>query len=609
MKAEASRDAALEFPGPILVLAGPGTGKTFSLARRIRFLVEEMKVAPDQITAITFTGEAAANLRGTLSDEANEQYGAYLDPSRQPDWIRTMHSLGHEVCAQCSKGLGLRKGWRVLTDRRILIVLAADAATLCGVQRTVGDDVLSCRTMGRCRPDGSDKCRTCEKYVELLRHENKMDYDDLLLSPVSLLATEECRDVADEIRKRTVHLLIDEYQDINPAQYQFIRLLCLNQESGLFAVGDDDQSIYGWRGGSPRYILRFERFYGAKAKVRELAECRRCPPKILGASLSLIEKNAAERRPKPGLHSTVEREGDVTIVNSPSAQAEASFIASKASDLVESHSVLVLVPRMDLAGSIKKAFRQSGVGYECRMDVDDMGLSFLDLMSDWIGYNSDDLSLRLCIERIITNRDLQLPLEKGDTKEGFLQEVSRLWDTAAQADKPLVEVLADAAAKQACMGYVLQELKSVKPTSRPDEYLKNATRVLRPWASSPTLCKEISEWVDDGRARSAAGGNAVRILTMQKAKGLSVDYVFIVGLEQGVFPRGADEDERKKEDRRLMYVSMTRARRGLFLCHARKRPGNVAYGAVGLGAHEGVLEGSQFLDEIDASCIEEISWR
>lgn len=602
-------DSALEFPGPILVLAGPGTGKTFSLAKRIRFLVEEMGVSPDQISAITFTGEAAANLRGTLSDEANAQYGAYLDPARQPDWIRTMHSLGHEVCAQCSRRLGLRKGWRVVTARRVLNVLAADAASLCRVQRRVGGEVLSCRMMGKCRPDGSDKCRTCEKYVELLLHENALDYDDLLLSAVSLMNSDECRDVAEELRQHTVHLLIDEYQDINPAQYRFIRLLCAKQEDGLFAVGDDDQSIYGWRGGSPAYILRFERAYGANAKVRELAECRRCPPKILGAALSLIEKNTPNRRPKPGLHSTVKREGEVITVNSPSALAEARFIASKARDLVESHSVLVLVPRMDLAGSIKKAFRKAGVGYECRIDVDDTGLSFLDLMSDWIEDKSDDLSLRLCIERIVANRDLRLPLEEGDTKEGFLEEVSRLWDIAAETGKPLVEALAAAATKHECMSYVLQQLESAKPTSRPDEYLKNMTRVLRPWASSPTLCKEVSEWVDDGRARSAAGGNVVRILSMQKAKGLSVDYVFIVGLEQGIFPRAAEEDDRKREDRRLMYVSMTRARRGLFLCHARKRPGNVGYGAVGLGDHEGVLAASQFLDEIDARWVKETSWR
>ena len=548
-------------------------------------------------------------MRATLSDEANDQYKAYLEPTRQPDWIKTMHSLGYEICARSYKHLGLRKDFRVISDIQVLKIIASDAASLVGLDRSAGEAVLNCRTMGLCQPESKDICGACETYRKLLRYENAFDYDDLILFAVSVIKKNQCDEVSLFVRKHSRHLLIDEYQDINSAQHELIKLLCSDQEDGLFAVGDDDQSIYGWRGGSPKYILDFEEDFGPRAKVRILTNCRRCPPKILSGALSLIIKNSTYRRAKEGLQSSVKREGAIVIQNSPSAQKEAQFIASKARGLVESHNVLILVPRMDLASEVKKALRAVGVGYECRANIDEMGFSLIDLMSDWIDNQDDDLALRRCIEKIVLNRDLSLPLEAGETRLGLLKEVSLLWENAMSEKSSLQEVLCRVPPNNTFLRSIAEQLGCVKPSSKPDEYLKNITRVLRPWASTVSLKKEISEWVDDGRARSTGGRNKVRILTMQKAKGLSADYVFIVGLEQGIFPRFSEESEQKREERRLMYVSMTRARRELFLCHSRKRPGNIGYGAKGLGVHQGVLACSTFLDEIDPVWLEECGWR
>lgn len=217
---ESQSDPAIEYPGPILLLAGPGTGKTFSLAKRIKYLVEKsMKVNPEIITAITFTGEAAANLRTELGDEDKE---VFVPSERQPRWIRTMHSLGLEIVKASYRRLRLRKEFRIIADSEVLGILAADAASLSSLPRERAKTTIECRRLGNCRKSSDEKCTVCERYQAILRHQNSVDYDDLIFLAIQVLEDKQNASVIDQFRFRTQHLLVDEYQDINAGQFKLI---------------------------------------------------------------------------------------------------------------------------------------------------------------------------------------------------------------------------------------------------------------------------------------------------------------------------------------------------------------------------------------------------
>jgi len=606
-------DPACEYPGPILVLAGPGTGKTRSLAKRIKFLIEseQIKADPEEISAITFTRGAGAELCQRLSNDAEQE--TYVAPERQPSWIRTMHSLGNEVIDRCRQKVGLRKGFRLVASGTATQIIAADAASLLGLQRALAKQVLHCRQLGDCQPIRSDKCDVCSEYKRLLRGQNAIDYDDQIYLAVEALRNPGCNDVRADLQKHATYLLVDEYQDINTAQYNLIRLLSHGQEEGLFAVGDDDQSIYSFRGGSPKLILSFQTDFGEHAKVRELNECHRCPPSILNGALSLIAKNSSHRRRKPNLGSIVKKDKKILVSNSPSAVRQARSIAAQAKKLSQSHEVMVLTPSMKRAALVKNELRKQRVAYECNVDVEKTGLFLLDRMKDWLQDTENDLALRLCIEKILQNRDLPIPLEKEGNKELLLANVSQLWQAAAERKTSLYAALREASHKSECLADVLKLLESVKRSAHPHDYLANATRALRPWASTKGLFPEIAEWVHDARARSLTGGNPVRILTIQKAKGLTTDYVFVIGLEQGTFPKIGEGAEKEREQRRMMYVAMTRARRALYLSHARSGPRDICPYALktadSANDHRGGFLPSQFLDEIDKAFTEERGWR
>ena len=606
VRTQGQTDPAFEYPGPILLFAGPGTGKTFSLAKRIKYLVEKMEVSPEVITAITFTGEAAANLRAEISDEDKE---VFVPAERQPRWIRTMHSLGYEIVKACYRRLGLRKEFRVVADSEVLEILAADAASLCSLPRDNAKTMLECRRLGDCRKSSEKKCAVCIRYQTILRHQNSVDYDDLIFLAIKVLVDKKNTSIIDQFRSRTQHFLVDEYQDINAGQFRLIRLLNQGQEAGLYVVGDDDQSIYSWRGGSPRYILEFVKDFGQQSKVCELNECRRCPPKILNGALSLIEKNTPYRRPKPNMKSIRSGDQAIEIYNAPSAQAEAKFIINNIKRLGESPNILILMPRMNLAGPIRKSLRNAGISYECKFDVEQMGFFRVDAVGDWIEEKQNNLLLRLCIDWIISNRDLKLPQKANDTKEGLQKSVSALWDILSKKRISLLQALETESHTSGKLALIHSQLSKWNTTSKPEEYLKKIIYSTRPWASTKSLIKEVSEWIDEGGSQGSTGSRTIRIMTMQRAKGLTVDYVFVIGLEQGIFPREAIDELQFQEARRLFYVSMTRARKQLWLCHARKRPGNIGYGARGLGNHTSVLEPSQFLNDIDIRFKTEIGWR
>lgn len=591
VRSKSKSEIAELYPGPILVLAGPGTGKTHTLARRIRWLICEKDVDPDDVTVITFTKEAAANMRERISDE--NQKDVYIKPDIQPKRICTMHSYGHNLIRRKYRKCGLKLGFDLLSENLIEIMMQ-DAAQIVDQKREEGKLTAECRRNGRCEPNGSVKCRICNEYKSMLRRLNFIDYDDLIFLACDLLNSESS--ILKTIQSETKHLLVDEYQDINTAQFNFIKLLCSGQENGLYVVGDDDQSIYSWRGGTPEFIMNFKKHYGNHAIVEELIECRRCSSHILKGGLAVVRANTPHRIKKKKLHSISKNRNKISIHDVPSDTHEAFIIAKKAARALRSGDVMILIPRYAFSSPIKEALQKKRVGYLCRLEVQKTGLYLIDAAIKWTNNVKDNLALRLCLEAIMENRQLEIPFDKGSTNEGLLSKISKLWLKVDTRRITLYDLLMNKAKTQNDFQYIVKKLEEIKGTinSRPQKFLEAVSRILRPWKSVKALRNELSKWIDDGSSRNI-GGNIVRILTMQGAKGLDCDVVFVVGLDEGVFPKNGISEEDMQEMRRLLYVSMTRARKELHLFHARKRKGNIAYIKVPEGNHKSTLAISPLL--------------
>ena len=601
MTNEESIDVAKIYPGPILLLAGPGTGKTHQLARRVKFLIEEKNVTPDSITVITFTNEAAREMRQRLCD--NKEQEVYVSPDKQPDHIRTIHSLGYRIINDEYRKAGLRKGYTIVTGQ-IRDYLLDDAARLLGFTGNEATTTELCRRLGDCIEVDDLKCRICKEYQNLLRGLNAIDLDDQILLSCKLL--KKIPELRSKWQKSTSHLLVDEYQDINQAQYELIRLLCENQEAGLFVVGDDDQSIYSWRGGSPAFVVNFEEHFRG-AKVLSLDECRRCPPNVLKAALAIVARDNPNRLKKEKLHSKKEDDSPVVVYDVPSEKAEARMICKAISDSSMTHDALILVPYNRFANPIKKEMRKRRIPYDSKTNVQDSGLNSINYLIKWLEAENDNFSLRICLEMIINNPELKIPFgisgKIADKRENTLNKISALWSKVISDKKNLYKQLKGETKSNRDIEYItnlLEELRQIwdnRKREKTYKFIEAVTRIIRPWTSIPKMSDEIQDWVEDANARDAASGDvAARILTMARAKGLGADLVFIIGLDEDVLPPKDLDSQALKEKQRLVYVSMTRAKNNLNLYHARTRKGALSFLPAPNGEEVGTLQPSPFLD-------------
>lgn len=331
--------------GPVLLLAGPGTGKTHQIAKRLRYLIKDRGIAPDTIAVITFTAAAARNMRDRISDDSKlDTYIPYLE---QPKTICTMHSLGLRILKERSEELGLQADVSVVADGQLRTVLVEDAAQLSGYPRDSAAETATCRQVGDCKHNGSPKCIICDKYRELMRICSAVDYDEQVLLACAILRQKT--DVLESYRRAATHLLVDEYQDINEAQYDLIRLLCGTNETGLFVVGDDDQSIYSWRGGSPNHIRNFGNEFGEEARVVPLLKSYRCHPHVLEGAMKIVERHDPGRIPKGQFEYRVIEGPKIQIHNTPSDEKEAALVRRIVEQALPSRDVLILFPSRQFA--------------------------------------------------------------------------------------------------------------------------------------------------------------------------------------------------------------------------------------------------------------------
>lgn len=577
-----------EFPGPVLLLAGPGTGKTFQLAHRVKFLLDSHRASPEDICVITFTSAAAKNMRERL-----EGPDVDLSAENQPAIIKTMHSLGNAIIGSAPEEFSLPSGYGVLTNPRIREILLQDAAYSVAGDREQSEGTATCRGCGTCdRDTAASRCQICAKYVEILRKCSVIDYDDQILLACELLEKNE--DAAARWRSKARYLLVDEYQDINQAQFRLIQLLSMGQTDGLFVVGDDDQSIYSFRGGTPRYIQEFSDHFTGEIRIGRLSKSWRCPEHILRGAKSIIETFYPDSvaKPEPTFCNEVTNSDRITFWDVPSESWEGNLIAAEIQSLSEDDRIIIIVPHSKYFPAIRDALRKKGIPYRYKTRPSDDGIVRFAVLADWAENPCDSLSLRHIVDLIIQNHNGLVKSLATDTTKLTEKRVQAsnllagLWDHC-DTNTSLFEVITQEAdepqgsrflakLKTDCLDQMLSRINDHggKQSHFP-EFLKQSGLLLAPGKSARGLIDEIREWRNEAFDTGAGSRTSpVEIYNMPSSKGLEGHVVFVVGVTDELMPNPSRD---LQEQSRLFYVAMTRAKRKLHLFSSRKRSAAITF--------------------------------
>jgi len=596
-------DSYKEYPGPILLLAGPGTGKTFQLAMRIKFLLENLNASPEEITVITFTNEAARNMRERLSQD-----DIAVPKERHPEIISTMHSLGNSIIGTNPQKFGLGEEYNVLHDKDPRIVLLQDAANLAGFERSNWKQTDECRRNGNCQKDiKNSKCMVCVEYEKILRKCSLVDYDDQIF-----LACKALRDdiiLIEKWKQKTKYLLVDEYQDINQAQCELIQLLTQDQESGLFAVGDDDQSIYSFRGGNPNYIRNFENFFGTDSKIGRLSKSWRCPEHILKGARAMVTTFYTESvsKPEPTFSEKIKENNKIVFYDVPSYKKEAQIIASISKEKIKANSVTIIIPNGNYLQPIKESLLSNGLDYKYKISLNDDGLIRFTVLGDWVENPKNNLVMRYLIDLIINNHDeLTHKIDSENNRITLKREsasklIANLW-IDVNHKQSLFEIIL-AKSNESTDGSYLKELNlnlndlldllKNKGNSRKglSTFLMKSGLFVAPCKNPNGIIAEVREWkneiIGSNRGKSF---DPINIYNMPSSKGLEGDVIFVIGISDSLFPKPGEDIS---EQSRLFYVAMTRAKKELYLLSSRTRPAKVTYEKISYQ-----LKRSEFIDAI-----------
>jgi DNA helicase-2/ATP-dependent DNA helicase PcrA len=598
------REAVTHFEGPLLILAGAGSGKTRVITRRVAWLLHQ-GVRPGNILAITFTNKAAGEMR---------QRVAALVPGCRV-WISTFHSFGARLLRQYGDRIGLDRNFTIYdqADRARLTKVAVEDAGLDATRftpETLAAAISKAKNQLLTPPRYAERARdffattvarVYPVYEKRLRDANAMDFDDLLLWPA--LALRHDPELRAELDARFRFVLIDEYQDTNQAQYAIARGLSVDNPN-LCVVGDPDQSIYKFRGSDIRNILDFERDF-PQARVLTLTRNYRSTPAILRAAGGLIAHNT-QRKPKD----LVAHNPDgppVTVLTFDSGVAEAEGIARRVREAVDAgrrsyRDFAVFIRINALSRGLEQAFVQHRVPYQIVK-----GLAFFERKEnrDVLAYlrllvnPRDDLSFLRAVNepaRGIGKVSLDHLRAYAEPREMSLLEA------AAAGNIPAIKGRANAALRE--FAAMMAELRKAAEAA-PDEVIRQVLdrsgyrRVLldshdpddqerlanieelitaahqfaqqdggatvADFLENITLASDMDGW--DSRQ------DCVSVMTMHAAKGLEFPVVFMAAVEQNILPheRSIGRDDEVEEERRLAFVGMTRAKEELFLCRARMR--------------------------------------
>ena len=601
------RQAVTHVDGPLLVLAGAGSGKTRVITRRVAFLMKQ-GVAGKSILAITFTNKAAGEMRRRIEAIAPASHV----------WVGTFHGLCARLLRTYAPLVGIDRGFTIYDQgdrlRAVKQALAQfdveglsitperiDAAISRAKNDLVTPEMFAKRTLD---PNAAITAKVYAIYQKRLRESSAVDFDDLLVHLVTIL--KEHKDVRAELDRRFNYVLVDEYQDTNLAQYAIVRALSVDHPN-LCVTGDPDQSIYGWRGANLKNILEFEHDYPG-TKVVKLERNYRSTKNILRVADHLIRFNT--RRKAKALTTENPSGAPVELTIFATELDEARGVASKIVEKVRegeyTHRNIAVFCRVTaLTRNLEQAFRAASIPYQVvggvsfyeRQEVKDV-LSYLNLMAN----PKDDLAFTRVVNvppRGVGATSLEKLAERASALGSPLLQIARqatdvpgLKDRAVSALRDFgllmdeLNALKDHTAEEvltrllALSGYQDFLETEAKAKGGNEDRLANILELVsaarmfdheHPGASILDFMEEVSlasavdRWKDEG--------GSVTLMTLHAAKGLEFPVVFIVGLEQGILPhsRAKDDDNEMEEERRLLFVGITRAERELYLSHCRVR--------------------------------------
>jgi len=596
------RLAAETTEGPVLILAGAGTGKTRAITFRMANLISK-GVPGEKILAVTFTNKAAEEMQNRVTDLLLK---AGVPPTRP--WISTFHSLCARLLRREAVHAGLPKDFAIYDDddqlSAVKLVMARlriedDALTPRNVLSRISYAKNHAQSPEQVRgeafgPDTKKVADIYKGYEELLRLSKAVDFDDLLLRSARLLR--ESTEVRERWRARFGYIHVDEYQDTNRVQYDLLRLLT-NESRNVCVVGDEDQSIYRWRGADVSILLSFSQDFPA-AKVIRLERNYRSTQAILDAAAAVVSNNP-DRLGK-NLRAEKEKGINLRYYEARDAQAEAEFIAGELDRLLtdEPDQTCAVEYRTNFQSrSFEEVFRRRGIRYKLvggfsfynRAEVKDT-LAYVRLAL----HPEDDVSLLRVLNvpargigkttvdalRDIADRE-GLPLwdaiESMLTSPGSTRAVAPL-----RAFRELITRLQEGySSKEPAdfLRYLLEEtgyMPMLRDRNTPDDVarMENLEELTRAVAESMEAGESFSDFLDAAALVSDADSfedkPGVTLITLHSTKGLEFDHVFLSGMEEGICPhsRSLNEDKGIEEERRLMYVGMTRARNTLTLTRA-----------------------------------------
>jgi len=575
------QEAAEHFEGPALVIAGPGTGKTRVLTCRIAHLIRNRGVSPEHILAVTFTNKAAAEMRERLQVLCD-------DPAVSGKvTVATFHAFGYSVLKKHAGLLGRDRQFSVIDEEERAHVLQRIAdAKGCTIKNVA--DAISAAKQALKTPQELSDTRTADawlQYEDVLQEQNAFDLDDLIYQTCRIFKQHPA--VCSRYRDACRWIMIDEYQDINFSQYHMITSICAQPAPNLYVIGDPDQAIYGFRGADIGFIRTFKDNYPA-ATLYTLTRSYRCSDRILRASGQVIRQGDGG-----GFLEGLDKGVKITIASHGTEKSEAEYIARLIEDMIGGTGFFSIDSKIT-----------KGEGAEAITSLSDFAVLFR--------LNRQSAALEKALQ------DHSVPYQTVDETPFFRREpVKTIIQMLRLSKNPRAVLLAEPAVatgvprtiQTAAIIETIQKKSSVKSKIAAiiDLYSFNQD------ADRLALCKELlaisSEYgnnleefiaftdLGQGVDTYKPDFEAVTLMSLHAAKGLEFNCVFIAGCEDGLIPYSLFGNQKSdpEEERRLLYVGMTRAKRYLFLSHAEKRF---------LFGREHSLKRSPFLDAIEKELIE-----
>jgi len=611
------REAVLHTDGPLLILAGAGSGKTKVVTHKIAYLIEEKGIFPGNILAITFTNKAA--------NEMKERVSKLLSTDVDSMWMGTFHSICVRILRRDIDKIGYNRSFTIY-DRDDQLTLIKECIKERNLDKDTYKEASVLAQISKLKDAMTDSDKFINQnykdfylrnigelyalYQEKLKQYNALDFDDLIIKTVQLLKSNS--DIIDYYQRKFKYVFVDEYQDTNKIQYELIRLLS-DKYKNICVVGDGDQSIYGWRGADITNILNFEKDFQNSTTIM-LEQNYRSTQNILKLA-NIVIKNNSERKDKNLW--TENNEGEpIYYEELPDSEDEALFVASKIEELTSQGYSLsdcaILYRTNAQSRSFEDSFIRKNIPYKIvgglkfydRKEIKDI-VAYLKVLQNPL----DNISLKRIInvpKRGIGNATID-KLEEfasvtNDSIYGTLLSLDNIPDLNARAKnslKPFTDMMNKLMAKKEVMG-VKDFIEEVINTTG---YIKELER--ENTIEAQTRIENIKEFVSvaiDFEVRMGESNleeflanvallsdvdktsdttNVVTMMTVHSAKGLEFPVVFLVGMEDGLFPitRALDSETELEEERRLCYVAVTRAEKQLFITNARVRTiyGNVNY--------------------------------